>query len=272
MAGRLGPRWWPRGRRTTDQQSHWLIGHPLPALVGTRSAQTQSTVAQAAQQLTGRHRQGTELDSASTGGFVHVVVVALEANSTETKAHRELMQLLVVPVTHQMCPQPAAPRPARRIDQDHLTLRSRCALQPHVREALSLPCRVRTPYALGVGLDDEDVVLTLPASPEFGDVARLTVGELARRRGFRATDWEDLETAVVHTLHLLERDDTERVRFTFGFRSEEIVVQAELTSPAGRRAIAAAADDRFRARVAGLVDEVGVDHERGRVRFRKARA
>ncbi|MEA3215528.1 MAG: hypothetical protein QOJ19_1684 [Acidimicrobiia bacterium] len=141
-----------------------------------------------------------------------------------------------------------------------------------MRDALTLPRRVRGPYALNVGLDDEDVVLTLPASPEFGDVARLTVGELARRRGFRAAEWEDLEAAVVHTLHLLERNDAERVRFTFGFRSEEIVVQAELSNPAGRRAIAATADDRFRATVAGLVDEVGVDHERGRVRFRKVRA
>jgi hypothetical protein len=123
-----------------------------------------------------------------------------------------------------------------------------------------------------VGFNDVDVVLTLPASPEFGDVARLAVGELGRRGGFTRTELEDLEAAVVYTLRLLERNDTERVRFTFGFTSEEIVVEAELTTSAGRAALAGETDARFRATIAELVDDFGIDHDLGRVRFRKLRS
>lgn len=123
-----------------------------------------------------------------------------------------------------------------------------------------------------MGFDDVDVVLTLPASPEFGDVARLAVGELGRRGGFDRPELEDLETAVVYTLRLLQRSDTERVRFTFGFTSTEIVVEAQLTTSSGRPALGGEIDPRILATVSDLVDDLGIDRNRGRVRFRKLRA
>ena len=53
------------------------------------------------------------------------------------------------------------------------------------------------------GHGHDDVVLTVPARAEFGDVARRAAGELARRQGFDNRQWSDLETAVGQTLRLL---------------------------------------------------------------------
>jgi hypothetical protein len=128
-----------------------------------------------------------------------------------------------------------------------------------------------------VGPDEQDVVLTLPTGPEFGDVARLAVSELARRRGFSPWEWEELETAVAHTLRLLHESigaasPTERVRFTFGLTAEEIVVDTELTDQTGRSSMSDAAARHLHARLSVLVDHAEVDATTGRVRFRKLRA
>jgi hypothetical protein len=122
-----------------------------------------------------------------------------------------------------------------------------------------------------VGHDEQDVVLTLPTGPEFGDVARLAVSELARRRGFSPWEWEELENAVAHTLRLVRRSASDRVRFTFSLNAEEFVVETELTDAIGRSALADTDARRLRSELVALVDDADVDAATGRIRFRKLR-
>jgi hypothetical protein len=120
---------------------------------------------------------------------------------------------------------------------------------------------------------EDDVVLTVPASAEFGDVARRAVGELARRRGFDARQWAELETAVAQTLSLLRCGRGERIRFTFEARDAEIVVEAELTGGGGgrRRRLGGEAIEDFHSSVDPIVERPEVDPGAGRVRFSKSR-
>ena len=79
----------------------------------------------------------------------------------------------------------------------------------------------------------DDVVLTVPAQAEFGDVAQRAAGELARRQGFDNRQWSDLETAVGQTLRLLREGRGERIRFRFVAGGSDIAVEAELTGSVG---------------------------------------
>jgi hypothetical protein len=150
---------------------------------------------------------------------------------------------------------------------------------------------VRTP-----GHGHDDVLLTVPARAEFGDVARRAVGELARRQGFDSHQWADLEAAVGQTLRLLRQGRGERVRFRFVPDGSAIAVEAELTGDPdigdraigdtdigdraigdrgiGDRAIGGrsqrlcrGAIDDFRALIEPLVDGTEVDGVAGLVRF-----
>ena len=107
----------------------------------------------------------------------------------------------------------------------------------------------------------DDVVLTVPAQAEFGDVARRAAGELARRQGFDNRQWADLETAVGQTLRLLRGAGASGSASGSLAGGSDIVVEAELTGSGAATAqrLCRSAIDDFRASREPLVDGTEVD-------------
>jgi hypothetical protein len=79
----------------------------------------------------------------------------------------------------------------------------------------------------------DTVRLVLPAEPEYGRLARITVSGLARRMGFGAGAIEDLRLAVDETVILLLRPEGGAGKITLVFTVEPSAIQIDASTTAG---------------------------------------
>lgn len=118
----------------------------------------------------------------------------------------------------------------------------------------------------------DNVRLAIPAQPEYGRLARVTVAGLALRLGFSHTEVEDLRLAVDEGLILLLDGSGHDGEVEAVYRLLDDAIEVELTADLGRRVPrpSEAAIERFQTMVADLVDVAVADPAKRTVRFRKA--
>lgn len=119
----------------------------------------------------------------------------------------------------------------------------------------------------------DEIRLAIPAQPEYGRLARVTVAGLALRLGFSHTEVEDLRLAVDEGLILLLDGSGHDGEVEALYRLLDDAIEVELTANLGRRVPrpSKAAIERFQTMVADLVDVAVADPAKRVVRFRKAR-
>ena len=118
----------------------------------------------------------------------------------------------------------------------------------------------------------DEIRLAMPAQPEYGRLARVTVAGLALRLGFSHTEVEDLRLAVDEGLILLLDGSGHDGEIEAVYRLLDDAIEVELTADLGRRVPrpSEAAIDRFQTMVAGLVDGAVADPAKRTVRLRRA--
>ena len=117
--------------------------------------------------------------------------------------------------------------------------------------------------------EDRTIRLVIPASSEYGRVARTTAAGLALRLGFSYRAIEDLRLAVDETLILLLRPDgaAESVEFDLEPGDGVLVMEAALVPP--DHGIDPAGVRRFERLVKPIVDEWSLDEAHDRIRLVK---
>ncbi len=118
----------------------------------------------------------------------------------------------------------------------------------------------------------DEIRLAMPAQPEYGRLARVTVAGLALRLGFSHTEVEDLRLAVDEGLILLLDGSGHDGEIEAVYRLLDDAIEVELTADLGRRVPrpSEAAIDRFQTMVADLVDVAVADPAKRTVRLRRA--
>lgn len=123
----------------------------------------------------------------------------------------------------------------------------------------------------------DEIRLEIPAQPEYGRLARVTVAGLALRLDFSHTEVEDLRLAVDEGLILLLDGSAQASGGPGGevealYRLTDDAIEVELTAHLGRRVPrpSRAAIERFQVMAADLVDVAVADPAKRTVRFRKA--
>ena len=122
-----------------------------------------------------------------------------------------------------------------------------------------------------VGRDDQ-IQLELPASPEYGRVARIAAAHLALRRGFSLTEIDDLRLVMDEAaVMLLEPSvDGGRLDVTYSVTDDTVSVDARIvaddegTLPMDRV-------ERFAELVGELIDEYSIDRSGRRLTLTKTR-
>lgn len=116
-------------------------------------------------------------------------------------------------------------------------------------------------------VDTDEIRLTLPALPQYGRVARLTVTGLASRNGYSYDEVEDLRIAVGEAFGVLvpEEQTTARLVLTCLLQPDALDVTAS-RDPA---APVARVTDLSRQILAAVVDRAEIDELHGRIRIVK---
>jgi hypothetical protein len=119
----------------------------------------------------------------------------------------------------------------------------------------------------------QQVQLELPASPQYGRVARIAAAHLALRRGFSLIEIDDLrlvmdEAAVMLLGPGLEAD---RLEITYGGDVGTVTVDLQVAS-ATEIALPVERIERFAALVGELVDSYEIDAAAKRLTLTKSRA
>jgi anti-sigma regulatory factor (Ser/Thr protein kinase) len=109
----------------------------------------------------------------------------------------------------------------------------------------------------------DQIRLTIPAEPEYGRLARITVSGLARRLGFKQRSVHDLRLAVDETIILLLRPEGRPGTITLRFDVDHTGLDIEATSTAGPELawVDQGALARFEAIVGATVDSYAVDEQ-----------
>ncbi len=118
---------------------------------------------------------------------------------------------------------------------------------------------------------NDQIRLTIPAEPEYGRLARITVSGLARRLGFSQRSINDLRLAVDETIILLLRPEGRPGTITLRFDVGNAGLDIEATSTAGPNLawVDQGALRRFEAIVDGTVDSYAVDEQAHHVHLLK---
>jgi hypothetical protein len=115
-------------------------------------------------------------------------------------------------------------------------------------------------------------VLTLPAEPRYGRVARIAAAHLALRKGFSLTEIDDLRLAIDEAAILLLGPNSQPGELTAHYRVEadRIVVELELANPG--EPLPDESIERFKTIISGLVelDELAPDGSLLRIAKRRA--
>lgn len=121
-------------------------------------------------------------------------------------------------------------------------------------------------------LDTDEIVLTLPAEPRYGRVARIAAAHLALRKGFSLTEIDDLRLAIDEAVILLLGPGIQSGEITVHYRvsGDQIIVELERANPGGL--LPAERTERFKSIVSGLVQLDELVEDGSLLRLTKRRA
>lgn len=122
-----------------------------------------------------------------------------------------------------------------------------------------------------VGRDDQ-IQLELPASPEYGRVARIAAAHLALRRGFSLTEIDDLRLVMDEAaVMLLEPHLTGgRLDVTYSVTDDTVSVDARIVAE-DEGTLPIERVERFAELVGELIDEYSIDRSGRRLTLTKTR-
>lgn len=119
----------------------------------------------------------------------------------------------------------------------------------------------------------DEIQLDLPASPEYGRVARIAAANLALRRGFSLDEIDDLRLVMDEAAVMMLGPglDAERLDIAFTVGGDTVSVDAQLKAPDD---VSLPVDrvERFTELVGELIDEFSIDRASRRLRLSKTRA
>jgi hypothetical protein len=109
----------------------------------------------------------------------------------------------------------------------------------------------------------DQIRLVIPAEPEYGRLARITISGLARRLGFTYQSIQDLRLALDETVILLLRPEGGPGKITLVFNVDHAGLDVEATTTAAQDQtwIDQGALGRFEAIVGATVDSYAVDEQ-----------
>lgn len=118
----------------------------------------------------------------------------------------------------------------------------------------------------------DEIQLELPASPEYGRVARIAAANLALRRGFSLDEIDDLRLVMDEAAVMLLGPglDAQRLDIAFSVFDNTVSVDARLQAPDD---ISLPIDrvERFAELVGELIDEFSIDRASRRLTLSKTR-
>ena len=122
-----------------------------------------------------------------------------------------------------------------------------------------------------VGRDDQ-IQLELPASPEYGRVARIAAAHLALRRGFSLTEIDDLRLVMDEAaVMLLEPSvDGGRLDVTYSVTDDTVSVDVRVVAD-DEGSLPMDRVERFAELVGELIDEYSIDRSGRRLTLTKTR-
>ena len=122
-----------------------------------------------------------------------------------------------------------------------------------------------------VGRDDQ-IQLELPASPEYGRVARIAAAHLALRRGFSLTEIDDLRLVMDEAAVMLLEPRVEggRLDVTYSVTDDTVSVDARIVAE-DDGTLPVANVERFAELVGELIDEYSIDRAGRRLTLTKTR-
>ena len=123
-----------------------------------------------------------------------------------------------------------------------------------------------------VGRDDQ-IQLELPASPEYGRVARIAAAHLALRLGFSLTEIDDLRLVMDEAaVMLLEPGGAgERLDITYAITDDTVSVDARVVVADPEVPLPIERVERFSELVGELIDQYSVDPVERRLTLSKTR-
>ena len=119
----------------------------------------------------------------------------------------------------------------------------------------------------------DEVLLCIPAQPEYGRIVRVGAAALGLRQGMSFAEIDDLRLAIDEAMILLldgHQDDVE-ANIDIVFRSDEGKLELEASRSVDGE-LRDAAVQRFDAITSGLIDDYDLDLKRGWLRLRKSPA
>lgn len=131
------------------------------------------------------------------------------------------------------------------------------------------PAGVKDSWAVG---RDDQIQLELPASPEYGRVARIAAAHLALRRGFSLTEIDDLRLVMDEAAVMLLGPGVhgDRLDVTYSVNDTTVAVDARLVSDA-EDSLPIDRVERFSELVGELIDEYSIDRAGRRLTLTKTR-
>jgi len=117
----------------------------------------------------------------------------------------------------------------------------------------------------------DEVLLRVPARPEYGRIVRVGAAALAMRVGLSFGEIDELRLAIDETMVLLisAADIDTEISVAFRFDGTSLVLEAECETSGG---LLGDTIGRFVEIVEGLVTKYEIDSERGRLLLRKTAA
>ncbi len=120
---------------------------------------------------------------------------------------------------------------------------------------------------------DDQVQLELPASPQYGRVARIAAAHLALRRGFSLTEIDDLRLVMDEAAVMLldPQLPADRLEITYSVGGDTVSVEAQVVSRIDAE-LSAESVERFGFLVGDLVDSYTIDPSARKLNLRKTRS
>ncbi len=118
---------------------------------------------------------------------------------------------------------------------------------------------------------DDQIELALPASPEYGRVARIAAANLALRRGFSLREIDDLRLVMDEAVVMLlgPDSDADQLDICYSLDGDTVRIEATVIS-ASDEPLPVEAVERFAELVGELVDEYTIDRARRQLVLSKA--
>lgn len=224
-------------------------------------ALTQAGPLEPMEQLGRLDGKGAELDRPNPICRLDVVVVALKTEAALAELLCEVVELVVRHIGDEVGPHLALKGPDRRVDEHGHT--GTVSLGSGADAPRPWTCETASVTAA-----TDEVLLRIPAQPEYGRIVRVGAAALGIRQGLSFAEIDDLRLAIDEAVILLLTAAPTETEISAVFRFDDGRLELELacTEPA---VLTDGAIGRFATATGSLIDDYDIEPARGWLRLRK---